>query len=425
MRVRLAIAALVLLVGRPVGAQGEGYVDRTDIWKATGIGGAESPPPGPFEPVISILPAVGYNPAARLMLGALGSVGMFLGDPATTTISSGSALILISENRQIVATVNAVVMTARNEWELQSDWRLLYYNQDTFGLGTSTAPIHSGITIGGLGSTSPVPGGQPIDFNLIRLHQIAMRRVKGALYVGGGVRYDRYFGIDDRRLDLAASPPVVTSHYAYSTFFGFAPEAYTVSSASLSALYDDRDSTINPYRGTYANVDFRMSPTWLGSTKAATQLYGEARHYFSLSRAVPRNVLAVWVLGQTVLTGDVPYLALPSEGWDAKNATGRGFVQGRFRGPSELYAEAELRFRITPNGLVGGTVFANARTFSSPPVSIPGFQHQGESLFHTVVPAGGFGLRFMLSRATRNNVRLDFGFGQGSVAFYLGLGEVF
>jgi hypothetical protein len=42
-----------------------------------------------------------------------------------------------------------------------------------------------------------------------------------------------------------------------------------------------------------------------------------------------------------------------------------------------------------------------------------------------VVPAGGFGLRFMLSRGTRNNVRLDFGFGQGSTTFYLGLGEVF
>ena len=422
---RLAVVTLVALVASPVGAQGEAYVDRTDIWKATGIGGAESPPPGPFEPVVSVLPAVGYNPSAKWMLGALGSVGMYLGDPATTTISSGSALLLVSTNRQIIATVNAVVMTARNDWELQSDWRLLYYNQDTFGLGTSTAPINSGITIGGLGSTAPVPGGQPIDFNLIRLHQVAMRRVWSALYVGGGVRYDRYFGIDDRRLDLVASPPVVTSHYAYSTFFGFTPEAYTVSSVSLTALYDDRDSTINPYRGTYASLDYRMSPAWLGSSKSSTHLYGEARHYFSLSRAVPRNVLAVWVLGQTVFTGDVPYLALPAEGWDAKNATGRGFVQGRFRGPTELYAEAELRFRITPNGLVGGTVFANVRSFSSPAVAVPGFQSSGESLLHTLVPAGGFGLRFMLSRATRNNVRVDFGFGQGSVAFYLGLGEVF
>ena len=54
---RLAVVTLVALVASPVGAQGEAYVDRTDIWKATGIGGAESPPPGPFEPVVSVLPA--------------------------------------------------------------------------------------------------------------------------------------------------------------------------------------------------------------------------------------------------------------------------------------------------------------------------------------------------------------------------------
>ena len=179
------------------------------------------------------------------------------------------------------------------------------------------------------------------------------------------------------------------------------------------------------FRGTYAALDYRISPTFLGSSKASSLLYSEVRHYFGLSRAVPRNVLAVWVLAQGVLTGDVPYLALPSEAWDAKNATGRGYPQGRFRGPSEIYGEVELRFRITDNGLVGGTVFANARTFSRPSVSIPGYQNAGEGLFHTVVPAGGVGLRFMLSRGTRNNVRLDFGFGENSAGFYLGLGEVF
>ena len=418
------LAALSMLATGPAPAEGGPYVDPTDIWKAVGLGGEESPVPKPFQPVPAVLPAVGYNPAAGLLLGAYASLGIYLGDLDTTTISSGSALAMVSTNQQLILQFNGVAMTARNEWELQSDWRLLLYNQDTFGLGTGTAPISTGITIGGIG-TAAVSGGQPIDFNLVRIHQIALRRVNGALYAGGGIRFDRYFDIADKRLDLSASPPVVTSHYAYSQNFGFTPNHYTVSSVSLSVLYDSRDSTINPYRGMYATLDYRISPTFLGSSKGSSLLYGEYRRYVGLSRAVPRNVLALWFLAQGVLTGDVPYLALPSEGWDAKNATGRGFPQGRFRGPSEIYGEAELRFRITDNGLVGGTVFANARTFSSPSISIPGYQKQGEGLFHTVVPAGGFGLRFMLSRGTRNNVRLDFGFGQNSAAFYLGLGEVF
>lgn len=418
----LAAAALAALPARAVAGD---YVDPTDIWKAVGIGGEESPVPRPFEPVPALLPAVGYNPAAGLLLGVYGSLGIYLGDRETTTISSGSAVLLLSTKGQLVLQVNGVAMTAHNAWELQSDWRLLLYNQDTYGLGTGTAPISTGITVGGFGPLSSVSGAQPIDFDLVRIHQLALRRVAGALYVGGGVRFDRYFNIVDQRLDLAASPPVVTSHYAYSTYFGFTPNTYTVSSASLSLLYDDRDSTINPYQGTYATLDYRISPTFLGSSRGSSLLYGEVRHYVGLSSAIPRNVLALWVLAQGVTTGEVPYLALPAEGWDAKNATGRGYVQGRFRGPAEVYAEAELRFRITPNGLVGGTVFANARTFSRPSISIPGYDHAGEGLFHTVVPAGGVGLRFMLSRGTRNNVRLDFGFGEDSAAFYLGLGEVF
>lgn len=423
---RLGTAALVcLLAAGPAHGEGGEYLDPTDIWKAVGIGGQESALPEPFEPVFALLPAVGYNPAAGLLLGAYGSLGMYLGDRDTTTISSGSAVLLLSTNQQFVFQVNGVAMTEGNAWELQSDWRLLLYNQDTYGLGTATAPLSTGITIGGWGPAAAVTGGQPIDFNLVRIHQIALRRLAGALYAGGGYRLDRYFDIADQRLDLAAAPPVLTSHHAYSQYFGFAPDAYTVSSVSLSVLYDSRDSTINPYRGTYATLDYRISPTFLGSSRASSLLYGEVRHYLGLSRAVPRNVVALWVLAQGVLTGEVPYLALPSEGWDAKNATGRGYVQGRFRGTAEVYGEVELRFRITSNGLVGGTVFANARTFSRPSVFLPGYQNEGEGLFHTVVPAGGFGLRFMLSRGTRNNVRLDFGFGENSAAFYLGLGEVF
>jgi hypothetical protein len=401
------------------------YVDPTDIWKAVGIGGEESALPEPFEPTIAVLPAVGYNPAAGLLLGVLGSVGIFLGERETTTISSGSLLVLLSTNRQLVVQANAVAMTSRNAWELQSDWRLLLYNQDTFGLGTGTPPVSTGVSIGGWGSLSPVTGAQPMDFDLLRIHQVALRQVAPALYVGGGVRFDRYFDVVDHGLDLAASPPVLTSHEAYSRYFGFPSNAYTVSSASLSLLYDTRDSTINAYRGVYANADWRLSPTWLGSTRSSSLLYGEVRGYVGLSRAVPRNVLALWVLAQGVVNGEVPYLALPSTAWDARNATGRGFVQGRFRGTAEVYGEAELRFRITSNGLVGGTLFANARTFSRPAVTIPGYQNRGEKLFDSVVPGGGFGLRFMLSRGTRNNVRTDFGLGQNSVTFYLGLGEVF
>jgi len=60
------LAALSMLATGPAPAEGGPYVDPTDIWKAVGLGGEESPVPKPFQPVPAVLPAVGYNPAAGL-----------------------------------------------------------------------------------------------------------------------------------------------------------------------------------------------------------------------------------------------------------------------------------------------------------------------------------------------------------------------
>jgi len=124
------------------------------------------------------------------------------------------------------------------------------------------------------------------------------------------------------------------------------------------------------------------------------------------------------------VTGNPPYLGLPAVGWDARNRTGRGYVQGRFRGTAEIYAEVEWRFRITDNGLLGGVVFANAETFSRAPVSYLGFVGNGTDLFQ-YTPAGGVGLRFMMNRQSRTNVTLDFTVAEKTWGVYFGAGEAF
>jgi hypothetical protein len=403
------------------------YLDRTDIFNAIGLTEKKQPPPEAWKLYPAIIPAVGYNPALGFLIGAVGTFGMYLGKPDDTTISSATALALVTTEKQLVLQVNSTLMTAANDWELQGDWRFLLYNQDTYGLGTDIPPVSYGFSVNGWGDTVPIPGAQPMKFDLVRLHQSALKRVIPNLYLGGAFRYERYFAIEDESLDLSASPPVVTSHYAYSTYFGFDPSAYTVSGVTLEALYDSRDSTINPYRGYYAQVSLGLFPTWLGSSQTSSRMWGEFRTYLGLSDAVPRNVIAFWVLATGVTSGHQPYLALPSVGWDAKGTTGRGYVQGRLRGTAEVYAEAEWRFRITDNGLLGGAVFANVETMSRPAVSLPAYSYSlpAENLFQSAKPAAGFGLRFMMNKEARTNVRLDFAWGADSFGVYFGSGEAF
>ncbi len=403
------------------------YYDVRDLYSVIGL--RKSPPaaPRPFAPLVAAIPVIGYSPASGLQVGFAGTVGMLLGDAADTTISSATGSLLVTTEQQVMLQVSATAMTSGNAWELLSDWRFLLYNQNTFGLGTGTSPLAYGVSLGGWGELEAVPGAQPMDFDLVRIHQSALRHLAGSVYLGAGLRYDRYYGIVDRRLDLAAPTAVATSHYAYSVLRGFEPGAYTASGVGFEAVSDSRDSTIAPYRGHYAVLRATAFPTWLGSSRSATELAGEARYYLGLSDDDPRNLLALWAIASGVTSGALPYLALPSSGWHARSSMGRGYVQGRFRGTAMAYAEAEWRFKLTSGGLLGGTLFVNAQSFARPEVSLPqyGYHDPGVKLFDYIRPAAGAGLRIMLLRQSRTALRVDVAAGESSLAFYLGAGEAF
>jgi hypothetical protein len=408
-----------------VDAQCREYEDRIDAFELVGLKEKTEAPPEPFKVLPVVLPAVGYDSTTGFLLGAIGSLGVYLGDPRSTTISSLLASMFYTSKNQFLFQVASTFITADNKWQLQGDWRFLLLNQDTYGLGTGHTPVSSGFTLYGFGTTAAVSGAQPMDMNLIRFRETALRRMSGALYAGLGVSFDRFFGIVDRSLDLQASPPVVTSHYAYSLLERFSTGAYTLSGVSLNVAFDNRDSTINPYRGYYASLSYQWNPMFLGSGKNSSLISGEARAYLALSSAVPRNVIAFWVLAQGVVTGAMPYLTLPSIGWDARNRSGRGYVQGRLRGTAEFYVEAEWRFRITNNGILGGVFFANTETFSRPAVNTPLYSESGEALFQHLKYAGGFGLRVMVNRRSRANMTLDFAWGDKTLGLYFGAGEAF
>lgn len=128
-------------------------------------------------------------------------------------------------------------------------------------------------------------------------------------------------------------------------------------------MYDDRKNSINPDQGYYAHVVYRSNLTFLGSGNDWSSIQIDLRHYIRLP-ASSGNVLAFWNFDWLTVGGKPPYLLLPSTGWDPYNNTGRGYVQGRFRGKDMVYLESEYRFGITRNGLLGGVIFANAESFS-------------------------------------------------------------
>jgi hypothetical protein len=83
--------------------------------------------------------------------------------------------------------------------------------------------------------------------------------------------------------------------------------------------------------------------------------------------------------------------------------------------------------------VLGGVVFLNATTASNFARENIFYDSDGNvvyesdpvRLFQYVMPAFGFGLRFMINKYTRLNLNLDFGLGVKSRAFYFSGTETF
>ncbi|HMH34305.1 MAG TPA: BamA/TamA family outer membrane protein, partial [Puia sp.] len=192
------------------------------------------------------------------------------------------------------------------------------------------------------------------------------------------------------------------------------PPTSTSSGPVLNLLYDNRKNSINPQGGLYANILYHPNYVFMGSDANWQSMTIDVRKYFRFPNS--RSILAFWNYDWLTLSGKPPYLDLPSTGWDNYNNTGRGYIQGRFRGENMLYLETEFRFAITRNGLFGGVLFANAQSVSNYPAND----------FDAIWPAAGLGLRIKVNKHSNTNIAIDYGFGLGgSRGFFVNLGEVF
>lgn len=374
---------------------------------------------------LAALPIIGSNPSTGFLFGAAGTAAWYMGPKQTTHLSSAQISGLITSKQQKIFSIKSNVFLKDDKWDLIGDWRLFFSSAPTYGLGTgpqSKKPVanQSYEYAEGLFS-EPIPTSQMMLFNYLRVHEIAMRKIRKSIYAGIGLHLDYHYQIKDNLLSLDTSngaSPRITSHYAYSTLNGFTANNYFLSGLSLNGLFDSRDNAINPYSGRYALISFRMNSNLMGSSKNSSLLWLEYRDYIHLNAARPRHLIAFWTYGNFVTSGKVPYMDLPAVGWDQFGRSGRAYTQGRFRGNNLVYGEIEYRFPLQrEKDLLGGVVFVNATTASN-----TGYI----KLFDYLDPAAGVGLRLMLKKDARVNVTADYGIGKyGAHGFFFNVNETF
>lgn len=338
----------------------------------------------------SAAPGLGYTLSTGLAGILASNSAFYTSEDADAKLSNIFADVVYTQNRQLITHVQGTIWTKHNNYNIITDWRYLKYPQKTYGLGGHTDLNNS----------------FDQDYSYLRLYQAVLKKIAPNFYGGLGYSLDYHWNISESSTDIFA----VSDAQLYGL-----PDKTTSSGLTLNIMFDDRNNSINPGKGTYVNILLRDNTTWMGSDQHWQSLRMDIRKYYSFPRNSD-NVLAFWSFNWLTLAGNPPYLDLPSTGWDPYNNMGRGYIQGRFRGKNLLYLESEYRFKITHNGLIGGVVFMNAQTVSEWPTN----------KFEVIAPAGGAGLRLKFNKHSKTNVAIDYGFGAGgSQGFFLNLGEVF
>jgi outer membrane protein assembly factor BamA len=245
-----------------------------------------------------------------------------------------------------------------------------------------------------------------MQYNYIRFYEIVYRQITTNFFAGAGYIIDWRYNISS----VNTKAPVPSDYELYG------PQTSSTSTGfTLNALYDTRDNSINPFKGFYAMATYRDNLKFMGSNSNWESLILDVRKYFNWP-AGSRNILAFWSYDWLVLSGKPPFLDLPATNWDTYSSTGRGYIQGRFRGDEMVYGETEYRFPLSRNGLFGAVVFLNGESFSG----------LNSHRLQSVQPGWGTGLRIKLNKTSKTNLDIDYGFGeQGSNGLFINITELF
>ena len=347
-------------------------------------------PKKPGRVYFSGAPSIGYSLTSRWAAIFVGNFAFFTSEIKKQKISLVYLDVLYTQNQQFIWRIQSNVWTKDNRFNLVTDWRYYFYPQKTYGLG----------------GNSEVNAFVDQTFSYVRFHQTILTSLRPNFYAGIGVAWDRHYNV----VQGEGNTEVINQINAYDS-------ATKTTSAGLlfNLLYDSRINSINPWGGLYANVIYRPNFTSLSSDSPWQLLSVDLRKYISFPH-LSENILALWSYNWFTLNGDPPYLDLPSTGWDSYSNTGRGYIQGRFRSKNLIYTEAEYRFKIMRNGLLGGVVFTNAQSVTDWP----------NNTFNSIAFGAGAGMRIKFNKYSRTNICIDYAFGQGgSQGVFVNLGEVF
>ena len=270
------------------------------------------------------------------------NAAFYTGNDSTTSLSTITFSPWFTFEGKFVLPFRSMIWFPNDRILTKGDTRFMVYPQYTWGLGGNTN--HDDKVL--------------LEYNYLRFYHSFLKKTGKKTFFGAGYDLDYHFNVLHDKIDSVAVTKIPLYDYR-NEFRGNS----TSSGPVINFLIDSRRNSLNPPGGVYFALDYRFNVEFLGSTFNWQSIFVDARKYFPFQKQ-RQNLLAIWTYYWGITNGKVPYLDLPSIGWDYYNRSGRGFEQNRTRSKQLFYFESEYRRDISRNGFWGFVVFANIHSVS-------------------------------------------------------------
>jgi len=338
------------------------------------LGQSTSTPDTTQRKKISILPlpAFGYTPETRAYIGAVGLITLTNKNFRTSNLSIE---FNYTQNKQSILGANWNLFINEERWLSTGTAVLSKYPDLYFGIGKNT------------------PNENEISYNSRRFEFDIdfYRQLRNNWFAGLVVRNKSW-----RNIELAGDKkqPSIDS-VAESDVFGL----------GLAIIKDSRNNILNSIYGNYFGLSISNNFT---DNNTFQKILFDVRQYYSINRI---HTLAFRLLTE-FNTKAAPFNDMAMLGGDARV---RGYYFGRYR-DNHFYAfQAEYRSLIYKR--FGYAVFGGVSDVSN---SVSNFSA------NSIKPNAGIGLRFLIDRREKINLRFDYAIGiDGQDGFYISFGESF
>jgi len=271
----------------------------------------------------------------------------------------------------------------------------IYFKQNLYNLKAVFTFTRFSENYFGVGNNTLNSDKESYGFSLNKLNIRTTKQLKQGLYFGPQLQFEHMFNIDYAENSLLKNSTVTGHNGSFTMGLG------------MVLAYDTRNQVYFPSKGYYLEISNLFNRIFLGSEFENSSFLFDARKFIQLWK---ENILGLQIVSN-LNYGETPFRQMGAIGNDMIM---RGYYNGRFRDQHMFAAQAEFRKKIWgPASMVFFGGFGNVGKNSA-------------DLFSSLKPNYGIGLRGLVIRKEKINLRIDYGRGENGInGLYFTMGEAF